>query len=124
MGRLFQANKARYFAIASEFDLSPPQMHALHTLDPNEPMPMSELAALMHCDNSNITGIIDRLEDRDLVQRSPATHDRRVKHLVLTESGVDLRDRLAVAMAQPPAQLDALSAAEQRQLRDLLAKIS
>ena len=122
MGRLFQVNKGRFFAIASEFDLSPPQMHALRALDANEPMPMSELASQMHCDNSNITGIIDRLEDRELVQRRPAEHDRRVKHLLLTERGAELRERLGAAMAQPPAQLEKLSTDEQRQLRDLLRK--
>ncbi len=83
---------------------------------------MSELASQMHCDNSNITGIIDRLEDRGLVQRRAAEHDRRVKHLLLTERGADLRERLGAAMAQPPAQLEKLSADEQRQLRDLLRK--
>jgi DNA-binding MarR family transcriptional regulator len=122
MGRLFQVNKSRFFAIASEFDLSPPQMHALRALDPETPMPMSDLAAELHCDNSNITGIIDRLEDRDLVQRRPAAHDRRVKHLVLTARGAELRERLGLAMAQPPAQLEKLSVAEQRQLRELLRK--
>ena len=34
-------------------------------------MPMSELAEAMRCDNSNVTGIADRLEDRGLVERRP-----------------------------------------------------
>ena len=45
---------------------------ALRQLDPDEPKPMSELAAALRCDNSNVTGIVDRLEDRGLVERRPA----------------------------------------------------
>ena len=57
-----------------------------------------------------------------LVRRHPTTHDRRVKHLLLTERGVALRDQLQAAMSQPPEQIARLDAAEQRQLRDLLRK--
>ena len=41
------------------------------------PRKMSELAQFMFCDNSNITGIVDRLEQRDLVRRESAEGDRR-----------------------------------------------
>ena len=40
---------------------------------------MSALAGLLMCDNSNVTGIVDRLEALGLVERRPAEHDRRVK---------------------------------------------
>src|ERR671936_590906 len=75
MFELLHASKRRFMAIASEFELSPPQVMALRHLDPNEPKPMSELAAALRCDNSNVTGIVDRLEDRGLVERRPADHD-------------------------------------------------
>src|SRR6478735_4521406 len=87
MFRLLQQSKRRFGAIASEFELSPPQVHALRLLDPDEPKPMSELAERLHCDNSNVTGIVDRLEDRGLVERRPAEHDRRVKMLAITPAG-------------------------------------
>ena len=45
---------------------------------------MSELANALFCDNSNVTGIVDRLEERGLVRREAAEGDRRVKLLVLT----------------------------------------
>ena len=50
--------------------------------------------ARAQCDNSNVTGIADRLEAAGLVERRPAEHDRRVKTLVLTRrraSGVRAR---------------------------------
>lgn len=111
-------------AIASEFALSPPQLFALRSLEPDEPAPMSRLAGVLRCDASNVTGIVDRLEDRGLVERRPAPHDRRIKHLVLTDAGVELRARIAGRMDRPPAGFEALSVAEQRTLRDLLAKVA
>lgn len=122
LSAVFQANKGRFFAVAGEFDLSPPQVIALRSLDHDAPKAMSSLASEMHCDNSNITGIIDRLEDRGLVQRRPAEHDRRVKHLVLTARGQEVRARLDQVLSQPPEQIERLTEGEQRQLRDLLRK--
>lgn len=79
-------------AVAAEFDLSPSQAAALLRLE--KPIPMNELATALTCDRSNVTGIIDRLERRDLVQRQPDSADRRVKRLVLTQAGDRLRSRL------------------------------
>ena len=54
-------------------------------------MPMSALAGPLMCDNSNVTGIVDRLEALGLVERRPAERDRRVKAVALTEQGIALR---------------------------------
>src|SRR6266511_202326 len=86
MGRLFlSAGKPRFVAIAQEFDLAPMQMHALRTLAPGVELSMSELAGRLACDASNVTGIVDRLESRGLIERRGAAHDRRVKMLSVTE---------------------------------------
>jgi DNA-binding MarR family transcriptional regulator len=92
-------------------------------MDPDQPRPMHELAALLVCDNSNVTGIIDRLEARGLVARQTYAQDRRVKHVVLTPLGEELRDRLLAQVSEPPPGLEHLSADEQRQLRDLLLRV-
>src|SRR6478735_9579817 len=116
MFELIHLSKRRFMAIASEFELSPPQVMALRQLDPDEPKPMSELAERLHCDNSNVTGIVDRLEDRGLVERRPAEHDRRVKMLAITPAGADIRARLAERLEVPPEPLARLSADDQRAL--------
>src|SRR4051795_12178696 len=53
-------NKHRLFTMAQEFDLAPQQMIALRMLGAG-PRKMSELANALFCDNSNVTGVVDRL---------------------------------------------------------------
>lgn len=118
--RYFKAQKPRFAEIALELGLTDMQGYAMWLLD--EPMPMGELARRLGCDNSNITGIVDRLESRGLIARSPSPEDRRVKLLVLTERGEELR-RLGVERFTTPAPgIAALTKEEQRTLRDLLRK--
>ena len=122
MDGLWLAARHRAAVVAAEFGLSPPQVLALRHLDLDGGMPMNSLAAQLRCDNSNVTGIIDRLEDRGLVERRPALHDRRVKHLALTDEGRSLRARIDRRMAEAPEVLARLSAADQRTLRDVLRR--
>jgi DNA-binding MarR family transcriptional regulator len=122
MFELIHLSKRRFMAIASEFDLSPPQVMALRQLDPDEPKPMSELAVALRCDNSNVTGIVDRLEDRGLVERRPGEHDRRVKMLMITERGAQVRAGLAARLDEPPEALANLSPEDQRALRDIMRR--
>src|SRR4029453_16225567 len=96
--------------------------HALKVLRPGHPIAMRELADGLHCDPSNITGIVDRLGDRGLVERGSAPGDRRVKILTLTEEGSALRMRLLDRLSEPPPGLGKLTVGEQRQLRDLLRR--
>ncbi len=119
---LTRSERGRLPAIAAQAGLAPGQVLALCSLDPAKPMAMSDLAATLACDNSNVTGIIDRLEQRGLVQRRPAERDRRVKMLVVTAAGARVRQDLRSALSEPPAALAGLPAADQRVLRDLLRR--
>src|SRR5919108_1253143 len=112
MHRIHWAEKPRFMAIGQEFDLAPQQGMALRAL--HEPRRMGELAKFLACDNSNVTGIVDRLEERGLVERSSAEHDRRVKLIALTPDGSELREELNTRMAEPPEALTRLSEEDQR----------
>jgi len=101
-------------------DLSPVQCHVLHLLEPDRPLPMARLAETLSCDASNVTGLIDRLEERGLVQRRASATDRRVKVLHLTPSGSRLRAQLLRRMRDSALPLSRLSPAEQRTLVTLL----
>src|SRR3954447_20206820 len=121
MGRLFApAGRPRFVQIAEELGLAPQQAKALLML--REPVPMGSLAQALHCDSSNVTGIVDRLETRGLARREVEEADRRVKLLVLTPKGERTRQELARRFAIPPPELEALSDRDQKTLRTLLRK--
>jgi MarR family transcriptional regulator, organic hydroperoxide resistance regulator len=121
--QMFQADKSRRWGILAELGLtSPMQGMALGALDPDKPLPMSSLAEALHCDNSNVTGIVDRLESAGLVERRPAPHDRRVKQLVLTLRGAAIRAQVHRRMGEPPPALAALSEEDAVALRDILRR--
>jgi MarR family transcriptional regulator, organic hydroperoxide resistance regulator len=109
-----------FLPIARELGLRPASFGALRALD--QPRPMSEIAAVLHCDNSNLTGIVDGLEERGLAQRTPSERDRRVKLIALTAEGRRVRARLMRAVEKPPEWLSGMSAADRRALRDLLRR--
>ena len=48
---------------------------------------MRQFAERMGCDASNVTGIVDRLEAKELVVRSVDKADRRVKRIARTPAG-------------------------------------
>jgi DNA-binding MarR family transcriptional regulator len=117
---MFLEGKPRFPAIAAEFDLSPPQAIVMRLL--SEPRPMSDFATAMHCDNSNVTGIVDRLEERGLVERQVADYDRRVKLIAATAKGRRLRNELNRRMAEPPEAIAKLSERDLVALRDILSR--
>ena len=83
---------------------------------------MRELAEQLHCDSSNVTGLVDGLAAQGLVRRREAEHDRRVRMLVITDRGAEVRKRMEVAVQTVPPELAALSVADQRALRDILRR--
>src|SRR5579863_84229 len=107
----FGEHRRRFLSAASELDLHPAQAGALLQLE--SPLPMRHLAALLGCDNSNVTGLVDRLEVRGLVTRQASDEDRRVKNIVLTDAGRRLREKLLDRVGRPASGLDRLEALEQ-----------
>ena len=109
-------------AVAAACDLTEAQCHVLRLLEPGAALPMRRLAEQLDCDASNITGIVDRLEARGLVERRPCPHDRRVKELALTRAGAALRARMVERLGQPPEPIVRLTPAEQQTLCAILRK--
>jgi MarR family transcriptional regulator, organic hydroperoxide resistance regulator len=110
----------RFIEIAHNLGVTPPILGALRFLD--HPQTMGRMAELLHCDPSNVTGIVDTLEERNLAERKPSESDRRVKVVELTAAGKKLRARASEEMYKPPAWIERLSEADQRKLRDILKR--
>ncbi|MBC7273507.1 MarR family winged helix-turn-helix transcriptional regulator [Streptomyces broussonetiae] len=111
-----------YEEAAAEHALTGAQAKLLGLLS-LDPLPMRKLAHKLKCEPSNVTGIVDRLESRGLVERRPDPNDRRVKLAAATAEGRrvarDLRESLS--FAREP--LAGLSEGERLALRDLLQRM-
>lgn len=109
--------------LMEEIGLTPAHFRALSILDPDEPRPMRALASTLCCDASMATWLVDRLEERGLVERRTPPSDRRVKTVALTELGIKARDRLRESFYHPPGALLDLDVTSLETLRCELRKL-
>jgi DNA-binding MarR family transcriptional regulator len=122
MGLMFR--QRRFFVTtASSFGLNPGSLKALLDLDVENPASMRALAEAWQCDASNVTWLVDQLESRGLVERRVSATDRRVKTVVLTATGRDLRDKVETHMRTAPPELLTLDGADLADLVRVLQKI-
>ena len=89
---LFAQLVAEGEALAKRLGIPVFVIKALHMLD--NPLAMKDLGLRMHCDPSFITSIADTLEKHGLAVREPDPADRRVKRLVLTPAGAEIKARI------------------------------
>src|SRR5580693_2170235 len=114
--------RQRFDEVVATFDLSPAQAKALRSLASAGPVPMRDLACRLRCDASNVTGIVDRLEQRGLIERRPEPGDRRVKVLVVTTSGNEVATA-AWAAVRDGLALDGIPPADRAMLIALLRRL-
>jgi DNA-binding MarR family transcriptional regulator len=112
-----------YDAAAAAQDLTGVQARLLAVVV-DRPMPMNQIAAVLKCEPSNITGLVDRLAARGLVTREPSPTDRRVKLITITVAGAELSAKVWVALDFAAEPLAGLTEQERLALRDLLRRIS
>jgi DNA-binding MarR family transcriptional regulator len=117
------SQKSWWVGICAEFDLTPMQGHAIRVIDPERPVAMNTLAEALTCDASNVTGIVDKLEARGLIARQGAESDRRIKMLVVTDKGRQLREQLWTRTMEPPRAVTALSDDARRRLAEVLRAV-
>jgi DNA-binding MarR family transcriptional regulator len=107
-GFFFQVGMSHMSRTSRATGLHPGAIKALQSLDPDAPKPMGSLADAWGCDASNVTWIIDRLEERGLVERKTSATDRRVKTVVLTDAGLAMRRNIDAIWAEAPPRVRAL----------------
>ncbi len=73
-------------------DLSMASLHLLLALQAAGPLPMSRVAEILDTAGSNLTGLVTRLEERGLVQRTHDQEDRRLVYVSLTDGGRQLAE--------------------------------
>jgi len=112
-GQAFHALKA--------LGLTPGHLRVLAALDPDEALPMGAIAEMLQCDPSMATWLIDRLEERKLVERRMLATDRRVKVVSLTRRGVRVKTKVLAHVFEPPPELLTLDLARLEALRGALS---
>lgn len=103
-------------------DLTPPTAITLKLLYHDGPMPLGAVANHFNIDASAVTWIADRLESRGFAVREADPADRRVKLLTITDAGRAMADSLRGGCADEFPGIATLSAAERKQLTDLLRR--
>jgi DNA-binding MarR family transcriptional regulator len=119
----FMDEHARHLESIADLGVSPGDLKALMRLVPGRREPMRALADMWRCDASTVTWIVDRLEKQGLVERQAHETDRRVKVVVLSHRGEQLRTRLLERFHRPPAVLSELSHADLRTLHRLSTRL-
>jgi DNA-binding MarR family transcriptional regulator len=109
--------------------ISMTHFHVLTLLRHHDAMPMGRLAEILDASMSSTTGIVDRMEEKGLVERVRVPDDRRVVLVRPTQAGLDLVDEAELVKSEvmfsavsrlAPDQLERLTAAS----NDLGAAIS
>jgi DNA-binding MarR family transcriptional regulator len=106
-------------AVGEDLGLSIAQLDVLRQLHAHGPTPMRRLAETMNCEASNLTGLVDKLERRGLVQRQDHPADRRVRVLALTDAGTEMSRQVWAAVTNRCPFMN-LSAEDRAQLDRLL----
>jgi MarR family transcriptional regulator, organic hydroperoxide resistance regulator len=118
---LFNHIRAHFERIVQPYELPAPCAKALRLIDGS--ISMKELGSRIHCDGSFITFIADTLEERGLARREIDQNDRRIKNLVLTRRGMELRSRLVQELFDDFPGVRNLDARERESLLALLRKM-
>jgi DNA-binding MarR family transcriptional regulator len=82
-----------------------------------EPLSQRQLAARFGCDPSNISVLVDRLVERELVERRPDPSDGRVKLIAATDGGRELATRCCTDREWLGPALDGLDAEQLETVR-------
>jgi DNA-binding MarR family transcriptional regulator len=97
--RLIQASELYTKELNKKYQISAAQLNCILTLFEFGSLPPSKIADHMMVKSSTVTGVVDRLELKGLVERMRNSPDRRVITIQLTEAGKKLAQN-----APPPIQ--------------------
>jgi homoprotocatechuate degradation regulator HpaR len=123
--RTLDAVMPRFRQIFNEFGLTEQQGRVLRVLWERDEVSLGALAKLTLLPTPSLVGIVDRLSSTGLVTRQRSEKDRRVVHIVATDTGYALQDEIMPRIAAAYASLkQAVDADVWRQVLDGLQQIS
>ncbi len=124
LARSYQALESFSSAHVRQFGLTQPQFDLIATLGNQPPMTCKELGEKTLITKGTLTGILDRLEDKGLVERCTNSDDARSQKISLTSAGNDLFNQVFPSHVQYlSAAFHQLSKAEIDQLTHSLKQL-
>lgn len=95
--RILRANDLQSRALTKSIGLTAPQLAVLRAIVSLGEVTTTALSAEADLSPATVITILDKLEERSIIQRYRSTHDRRIVHTRLTDKG-----RMLVASAPEP----------------------
>lgn len=122
--RIIRAVEIHSKKLVHSHKITGPQLGCLAAIKENGPLTTTKLAQAVYLSPSTIVGIVDRLEEKNLVTRQRGSKDRRQVQVHLTEAGEQLLDRAPSALQDTlAAALKSLPELEQVSITLALEKI-
>ncbi|UUO05368.1 MarR family transcriptional regulator [Blastopirellula sp. J2-11] len=108
-----------------EIGLTFPQLAALQAIHRLQPTTVGKVASSIHLGHATLTGILDRLEKRELIARQRSENDRRHIRVQMTDAGQKLLDKAPTLLHRPfQRQLDRLESWERMQVAATLQRVA
>ena len=124
LAQTYQAFASYDAALLRNTGLTPSQADVVFTLGNTEGMTFGELGERTLTTKGTLTGVVDRLEAKGLVERRPLSTDRRCTLAVLSADGERVFEKIFPShIAALKERLDRLSPERQRLIRDALAEL-
>lgn len=125
IGRIRKALKREFELRAAPLEITSSQLQVLRRLWQGDGITTSALTCDSASDGGTVTGILDRLERRELIRRERSHADRRVVQIWLTDAGRALQEPLTQIIEEINQRaLVGLDKEAQQQLMDALEKVA
>ena len=122
--RAYFAGRKAFDEALAEHDLTATQLELLRHVWLQEGIEQRTLQDRLGIASPTLTGIVDRLVERRMLERRPSPEDARVKQLYLTEQGQALHGELILIHERVQARLlHGFSPAEAALLRQWLQRV-
>lgn len=108
--RIIRAVDLHSHKLSTQHKITGPQLACLLAVKQDGPLTSGNLAKNVYLSPSTVVGIVDRLEEKQLVMRKRSSEDRRQVHISMTPTGEALvaaapsllQDTLATALVELP----------------------
>ena len=109
----------------SAFEITPVQYAVLYCLWENDKRSPKEIAERLKLENSTISGILERMEKKELIKRSISKEDRRFIQVILTKKGASLKEDVLATVEQVNNEVLSIFTAEEcDQLKNILRTLA